>query len=203
MPRFHLFRSLAAGTLTLLLTACASTGPLPDTSVASYRDTVELSGRLSVNYEHDGKPETLSGKFSWAQTPAAIDVALASPLGQTLATIKVTPDSATLTQTDRAPKVARDIDTLTSQALGWSLPVSGLRDWLQGYATGADGKRVATSPARNEVTTADGWRVTFVSWQDALPSSALAPQPKRIDATRAATATSGELALRIVIDPRS
>ncbi len=199
MPRFSAFRSAAVLGTVLLLTACAGTGPRSAATVASYRDTLDLSGRLSVNYEKDGKPETLSGKFTWAQTPAAIDVALASPLGQTLATIRVTPDSATLTQTDRAPKVARDIDTLTAQTLGWSLPVSGLRDWLQGYATDAGGQRVAASPARDEVTTPDGWRVTFVSWQD---EAAPVPQPKRIDAQRAATVTAGELALRIVIDPR-
>ena len=203
MSRFQAFRSVAAVTLTLLLTACASTGPLPDTSVASYRDTVELSGRLSVNYEHDGKPESLSGKFSWAQTPAAIDVALASPLGQTLATIKVTPDSATLTQTDRAPKVARDIDTLTAQTLGWSLPVSGLRDWLQGYATSADGQRFVASPGNNSVLTADGWRLRFVSWQNSGQNSASPTlTPKRIDAERNTGSFADELAIRIVIDPQ-
>lgn len=204
MPRFPVLTRSAtvlsiALSIALLLSACAGTGPRSAATVASYRDTLDLSGRLSVNYDKDGKPETLSGKFTWAQTPAAIDVALASPLGQTLATIRVTPESATLTQTDRAPKVARDIDTLTAQTLGWSLPVSGLRDWLQGYATDADGKRMAASPARNEVTTPDGWKVTFVSWQD---DAAPVPQPKRIDAQRAATLSTGELALRIVIDPR-
>jgi hypothetical protein len=57
-------------------------------------------------------------------------------------------------QAGRAPRTASDIDTLTAQqALGWSLPVSGLRDWLQGYATGASGKRFAASPANNSVFT--------------------------------------------------
>lgn len=182
-----------------LLSACATApvAPPSQANVAEYRAAIDLSGRLSVNYDKDGKQETLSGKFMWAQTADAVEVTLASPLGQTIAKIHVTPKSATLTQGDRAPRVAADIDSLTAQALGWSLPVSGLRDWLQGYATGADGKRFAASPANNSVTTADGWRLTFVSWQD---PSAARPVPKRIDAQRAATAASGELALRIVID---
>jgi outer membrane lipoprotein LolB len=78
--------------------------------------------------------------------------------------------------------------------------VSGLKDWLQGYATSTDGKRFAASPANNSVSTADGWRLRFVSWQD---ESAVHPVPRRIDAERSATATSDELAIRIVVDPAS
>ncbi|HEX8610364.1 MAG TPA: outer membrane lipoprotein LolB [Telluria sp.] len=190
-----------------LLLACAavlSACTTPDAnlskeSVAAYRDAIELNGRLTVNYQKDGQTETLTGKFNWVQTPAAVNVSLASPLGQTIATITVTPESATLVQGDRAPRVARDIDTLTAQTLGWSLPVSGLRDWLQGYATGAGGQRFAASPAANTVTTADGWRLTFVSWQD---PSAARPVPKRIDVARAASATVEAMEIRIVIDPQ-
>ncbi|MDQ1832067.1 outer membrane lipoprotein LolB [Massilia scottii] len=183
-----------------LLSACV-TAPtnLSRASVAAYREAIELNGRLTVNYQKDGQTETLTGKFAWNQTPAAVNVSLASPLGQTIATISVTPDSATLVQGDRAPRVARDIDTLTAQTLGWSLPVSGLREWLQGYATGADGQRFAASPAANTVTTADGWRLTFVSWQD---PDAAKPVPKRIDAARVASATVEAMEIRIVIDPQ-
>ncbi len=81
---------------------------------------------------------------------------------------------------------------MSAQALGWPLPVSGLRDWLQGHAVGADGSRFRASPQHNSVTTRDGWRVNFVSWQD---EAALLPQPKRIDAER-----GGQVAIRIVID---
>lgn len=180
-----------------LLAGCATTGPQSQATVGAYQDTLSRAGRLSVNYDRDGKLETLSGKFSWTQKPGLIDVALMSPLGQTIATISVTPQSATLTQSDGKARTASDIDTLTAQTLGWSLPVNGLRDWMQGYATVAGGKRFAASPANNTVTTADGWRLTFVSWQDA---AATQPIPKRIDAQRAATAASGELALRIIVD---
>ena len=166
--------------------------------MSAYRDTIDLSGRLSVNYTKDGKAETLAGQFTWTQTPAAVDVTLGSSFG-TVAKIRVTPDSASLTQTDKAPRVARDIDTLTAQALGWSLPVSGLREWLQGYATGAGGKRFAASPANNTVTTSDGWKVTFVTWQD---PNAAQPSPKRIDAQRPASLNIDELNLRIVIDAK-
>jgi len=188
--------------LTLLALAAALAGcatPNAGTShaaVGAYRDSIELSGKLSVNYQKDGQPQSLTGNFNWAQRPGRIDVSLASPLGQTIAQISVTPEQAVLTQAERAPRAAKDIDTLTAQALGWSLPVSGLRDWLQGYADGADGKRFVASPANSSVFTRDGWRLRFVSWQD---ENAAHPVPRRIDAERSATATSDELAIRIVI----
>jgi len=190
-------RRLTLFAFAAALAGCAS-APLSQSLVADYRETIELSGRLSVNYEKDGQPGSVTGNFEWSQQPGRIDISLASPLGQTLAEISVTPQGATLTQAGREPMSAQDIDTLTSRALGWSLPVAGLRDWMQGYATAADGKRFVASPANNSVYTKDGWRLRFVSWQD---EKAARPVPQRIDAERSATATSGELQIRIIILP--
>lgn len=186
-------RAFALAAFATVLTGCAtSSANLSHANVAPYRDTVSLTGHLSVNYQKDSQPQSISGKFDWEQAPGRVNVTLASPLGQTIAQISVTPESATLTQANRPPRVAADLDTLTRESLGWSLPVSGLRDWMQGYATNADGTRFTASPAANTVTTRDGWRVRFVSWQD---DAAAVPQPKRIDAERA------ELSIRIFIDP--
>ncbi len=194
MPKLaHSF--VLAAALAALLAGCATVAP-SQAPVAAYRDSIELVGRLAVNYHKDDKPEALSGKFSWSQTPAVLNISLASPLGQTVAKIVVTAQGATLTEANGATRVAADIDALTRAALGWPLPVAGLRDWLQGYATAADGTRFAATPASNSVVTADGWRLTFVSWQD--PSAAQSA-PKRIDAVRV-TPEAGELSIRIVID---
>jgi outer membrane lipoprotein LolB len=194
-------RRLSLLMLAATLAGCAtSNANLSRATVGEYRDTIDLAGRLSVNYRKEGRPESITGNFNWSQRPGRIDVSLASPLGQTIAAISVTPEEATLTQADRAPRVAKDIDTLTAQSLGWQLPVSGLRDWLQGYATDAEGKRFVASPANNSVYTRDGWRLRFVAWQD---ESAAHPAPRRIDAERSATASSDELEIRIVIDPAS
>ncbi len=191
--------ALAAGVaLCALLSACATTAPAPSAStVAAWRDTIDLSGRLSVRYKKSGQDESLSGKFTWNQSADRTDVSLASPLGQTIAKIVVTPESATLTQADRAPRVARDIDSLTVQTLGWPLPVSGLREWLQGHATSADGSRFAASRLHDNVLTRDGWRIRFAAWQDQAGPN---PQPKRIDAVRSATLQSDEITIRIVLD---
>jgi outer membrane lipoprotein LolB len=180
---------------------CATTpsAPRSGAAVAPYRDSVEFGGRIAINYSRDGKKESLNGTFSWSQSKANTDVNLISPTGQTVAVIKVTPGSATLTESGKPPRSAPDLDTLTAQTLGWTLPVSGLRDWLQGYATGSDGKRFVASPANDNVITRDGWKLEYVSWQD---DAAPVPQPKRIDVTRIALGQAvDDMQIRIVIYP--
>ena len=185
--------------LAALLSGCATTAPLSQAPVPPYSENIVLSGRINVQYVKNGSPESVTPGFDWEQAGGHIDVTLRSPLGQTMARIMVTPDSATLTQTDKVARTARDIDTLTAQTLGWSLPVSGLRDWLQGYATATDGSRFAASPANSRVTTRDGWRLNFAAWQD---DTAAHPLPRRIDAERSATPTSDELTIHIVLDAK-
>jgi outer membrane lipoprotein LolB len=205
MPITRLSRQLlAAATVAFALAGCAtSTAKLSTASVGAYRDTIDLNGSIAVSYQKDdGQPERLIGRYTWTQRPGRVDVALSSSLGTTLAEISVTPESATLAQANRAPRMAKDIDTLTQQALGWSLPVGGLRDWLQGYATDAQGQRFAASPANNNVFTRDGWRLRFAEWQD-KPGPNGAPLPKTIKAERGATASSGELSISISVQPES
>jgi len=209
MPIRHSFHSLPAliiaAALAASVTGCASIGspsaPASTATVGAYRDNIDLSGRLSANYQKDGQPQSITGNFTWTQRASNIDVSLASPLGQTLAEIRVTPESATLTQSGRPPRVEKDIDTLTAQALGWSLPVSGLRDWLQGYATDAGGQRIAASPANNNVVTKDGWRLRFVDWQEGSQEGGTAAMPRVINAERSASAAGDALSIRIVINP--
>lgn len=164
-----------------------------------YQETIDLKGRLSVRYEQNGKEEALHGSFVWSQGPAGTHVSLLSPLGQTIATILVTTESATLNQAGQAPRSAFDVDALTRETLGWPLPVAGLRDWLQGFANSVDGTRFVASPQANSVTTIDGWRIRYVSWQN-QPE----PRPRRIDMEHSqsgsATQPIGEVAIRIVID---
>lgn len=186
---------LALGAALATLAGCATTSSNVAT-VGAYRDSIDLDGRLSVNYQKDGNRESMTVNFDWAQTPGRVDVTIANPLGQTVATIEVTPQAATLTQAGRAPVTEADVDTLSQRTLGWPLPVSGLRDWLQGYAVDAQGQRFSASPARNEVVTRDGWRLRFVEWQD---PNAAQPAPRVIHATRAAVGDIQDLEIRIVI----
>lgn len=185
----------------LLLAGCASEPPLP-TGTRDFRETLTLSGRLSVSYQQAGKTESLQGKFHWAQQRERTDIELYSPLGQTLARIAITPASARIEQSNGMIREAASADALTEDVLGWSLPVDGLRYWLQGFARDANQRLRAVAPGESARLRGDGWNVNYVSWQDA-GGHAL---PKRIDFTRdalpdaARAASRGPLSLRIVID---
>lgn len=188
---------LIAAALSAAVAGCATTGPRSTAVVAPYSEKIELNGRLSINYSHDGKKESSTVNYDWQQDKDNTNISLISPTGQTVAVIKVTPRSATLTQSDKQPQTAPDIDTLTRQMLGWTLPVGGLREWLQGHATDSNGKPFVASPANDTVITRDGWKLEYVDWQD---EKAAVPKPKRIDVTRI---TLGEVVedvnIRIVI----
>lgn len=187
----------------LLMAGCAELAPRTDTDVTAqattphrYRNTLDLDGRLSVQYQRNNQDEALHGSFTWRQAGQRNAITLLSPLGQTLATITVEPGSATLTESGKAPRMASDVDTLAAQSLGWPLPVAGLRNWLQGYATDADGKRFVASPNADSVTTNDGWRLHYVSWDESDPANI---HPRRIDLERE-TEQAGNVSIRIVID---
>lgn len=191
--------------LLFLLTSCAvltpparPPGQVPSGAAATrdYYNAIDLGGRLSVRYQNNGKEEALHGSFAWIQNPDHIRVTLLSPLGQTIAVIEVTPEGASLIQGGQAVRSAAEVDRLVEQTLGWPLPVSGLREWLQGFGTGANGRRFIATPDAQEFTTQDNWRIRYVSWQDESNSPS---RPKRIDLNRT-TAEAGNVSIRAVLD---
>jgi len=198
----NLFRrtvpALALAAALSVLAGCA-TAPRSTAVVAPYQETLELTGRIAISFTRDGKKEALNGNFNWQQNASRTDVSLNSPTGQTVAKITVTPTAATLQQSGEPVRTAPDLDSLTRQTLGWTLPVGGLRDWLQGYATDSDGKRFTASPGNDSVVTRDGWKIDYLGWQD---DAAAVPQPRRIDVTRLALGQQvDDMAIRIVLDP--
>jgi outer membrane lipoprotein LolB len=203
----HSAASLRIGSIMLLfplvLGGCAMISPPPAPVTAEqaasrpYHEKIMIKGRLSVRYQQNGNDEAIHGSFSWSQVPGHTTVSLFSPLGQTIAMIEITPEVSTLTQAGQAPRRADNVDALAANALGWPLPVSGLRDWLQGFAIDSEGRRFVASPLAGgtEVTTRDGWRLRYAGWQEDTGQS----RPRRIDLERS-TAEAGEVAIRIVID---
>ena len=186
---------------SLLAAGCANLGTPPQVPadagiIRNYQQSIDIGGRMSVRYQQYGRDEALHGSFEWQQRPGKTQLTLSSPLGQTIAQIVILPDGATLTQSGQPPLAATDADALTAQALGWPLPVSGLREWLQGNVTERSGKKRVVTPLdeNTDIETADGWRIRFAAWD-----STAAPRPRRIDLSRT-TAQAGEVALRLVID---
>jgi len=158
----------------------------------TYRENVALTGQIAVHYQQNGEQQHMSGNYNWLQQDSKTSVTLSSPLGQTVAQIEVTPQAATLTQAGQAPRSAPNVDRLTTEVLGWPLPVSGLRHWLQGRATGADGQPFVASPQHDSVYTADGWHLRYV-WGDQHAAF------KRIELERSVPAQAADVSLRITV----
>lgn len=200
--------ALAAMLATAALSGCSTlqqssaTASAASSAARQYHQAIDVSGRLSIRYQQDGKEQAVHGSFTWAQGKQETVITLLSPLGQTLATINIAADQATLKQSGQPARTASDVDALTVQALGWPLPVAGLRDWLQGFGQNAAGQRFSAVPAADDgfsVTTADKWLIQYTNWQD--QNNGAESYPKRIDLARN-TAQAGEVAIRIVIDSR-
>lgn len=190
---------LVGGCAALAPTAPTATPPTTAAPSRLYHESIELAGRLSVQFQRDSRDEAVHGSFTWSQTPDRTLVTLLSPLGQTIAIIDVTPGRATLTQAGQAARTAADADALAASTLGWPLPIAGLRDWLQAIAIDAQGRRWSAPPQPGaEVTTQDGWRIVYASWRDDAPAASL-PPPRRIDLSRQ-TAQAGNVAIRLIVD---
>ena len=204
-------KTTAAVALCVLLSAaCSSLAPMRNvdttqgqaqhTAARHYYDNINLEGRLSVQYQRNGSDESLHVSFTWQQAPTHSMLTILSPLGQVLATIETSSDGATLIESGHPPRTADNVDTLAARALGWPLPVSGLRKWLQGFATTHDNQTFVASPDHNSVTTSDGWQIQYPNWQAAEVTAPNANErPKRIDLTRM-TEQAGKVNIRIVID---
>lgn len=195
--------------LCALLAGCASTLPANQPTATGgqsatgsrlYHDAIDMNGRMSVRYQQNGAEQAVHGSFNWSQNPQRTQVTLLTPLGQTLAVIDITPEASTLTQNGQAPRTAANVDALVAEALGWPLPVAGLRNWLQGFGIAADGNPFVATPQdnANDIKTRDGWRIQYAAWNDRSDPSAQ-NRPRRIDLERF-TAEAGNVAIRIVID---
>ena len=161
----------------------------------SFHDNILIQGRFSVAYERNNRPQSVQGRFQWQQHDQRIDIDLMSPLGQTMAKLAITPNSATIQQSGKEIKVADNVAELTEQTLGWSLPVAGMRDWLQGFNRSTSNQRQLARPNENDQFDADGWHIHYVSWQQ----NSVSVYPKRIDLTRTSSQLH-QLSLRIIID---
>lgn len=203
MTNFFTRTALRPAAFMLCLLALAGCHTLPTEPGAppqalAYSPSIDIEGRFTTLYEQNGKPQSVSGSFTWNQAPQKTLVTLLSPLGQTEATIDVTPQGATLTQADRPPSRAADVDSLMQNTLGWPLPVAKLRDWMQGQVTEHGGNHlVATPQTTKTIDTDDGWRLQYLSWQD-NPAGSGPSIPKRIDIERD-TSYAGRVQMRLVI----
>ena len=123
------WRGRAAAACAALLTgACAV---VPSASDVSSVDA--LSGRLAVRVDGaDGaSARSVSAAFDLRGDSGAGLLNLSTPLGIVLAQARWAPGSVVLTTPLGETRFA-DLDSLTREVLGESLPVAALFDWLRG-----------------------------------------------------------------------
>ena len=127
-------------------------------------EAFHLSGRVSVKYGS----EAASGKISWQHDTAGDDLLISDPLGQGVARIVRSDAMVSLTTSDQKVYQASDVEALTSQVLGWRLPLAGLHDWVRGRASaGVPAQTRLDSSQRLAELRQSGWLVEFLDYDGA------------------------------------
>ncbi|MFM0224706.1 lipoprotein insertase outer membrane protein LolB [Paraburkholderia dipogonis] len=189
-----------AAAAVVALAGCASVKPQgPSTSNAATSVTAQTSrayqGRFAVQYnDQNGQQRNAYGNFTWQETGDTVTLQLRNPLGQTLAVVTSSPASATLELPNRQPLTADNVSTLMQNALGFALPVEGLRYWLQpspAPTSRAKTEKDPEQPSRLKQITQDGWTIDYLAYADA-PATGV----KRINLTR----SDPPLDIKLVLD---
>ena len=153
-------RAAALGS-ALLLAACAVV-PAPPPEVGE-----SLSGRLAVKVDADAgnAARSVSAAFELQGDPQRGRLNLATPLGSVLAQARWAPGLVVLI-TPQGERQFADLDALTSEVLGESLPVTALFDWLRGRPWPGATSTSNTPPAERGFEQL-GWAVSLARFDDA------------------------------------
>lgn len=167
------------GLLLALLGACAQ---LPQRTTGAWQPpdwpAWSLRGRIAVHAGEQGWHASLA----WRQTGAAYQLELSGPLGQGAVRMSGDAEGVTLERADGLRDWAPDADALLVRNTGWTLPISGLRYWVQGRAVpGRPARWERDADGRPLRLRQDGWDIRYSRYQDQPDGR---PLPRRIDLER-------------------
>ena len=164
---------LLRGLLWVLLLAGCASAPLQTTPTTRPAGGVSapfvLNGRIAVR--HDG--ERSSANVRWTHRASDDDILLLAPFGQTVAHIASNAEGVVLDTQDKHYS-AQDTEMLTEKALGWHLPLAGLRYWVLAQPAPTDAAQVERD-ANGQVSVMhqDGWEIRYTRYAaetlDSLP----------------------------------
>lgn len=121
-----------------------------------------LAGRMAVQTDKRG----FSGPLRWKHTEEGDHFSLYSPLGAQVADIQSTKDGVTLVTNDRKTYKADTAETLLQNTMGWSLPLTGLSDWILGRPTNSPHEIVALDDhGRLKRLKQDGWDIEYAAYK--------------------------------------
>jgi len=133
-PAATLGRALAGARAAVLVAAAAlAAGCASVPALAPAPPGESLSGRLAMRVEAHGSESAraFSTAFDLRGGPGAGELGLSTPLGSMLAQARWRGDEAVLV-TPRGSRSFANLDQLTREALGESLPIAAWFDWLRG-----------------------------------------------------------------------
>ena len=135
-------------------TAPGVAGTLPG---AAHTDPAfAVSGRIAVRY--DGRAD--SGNFSWRHVRADDNLTLETPLGQTLAQLRRDAAGVQLELADGRRYQSPAVEVLSSEVLGWELPLSGLQYWIRGVPQPGFASESAVR-GESYALTQRGWQIDY------------------------------------------
>lgn len=164
--------TFALALATLALAACTT---LPSAAPAG-ADT--LSGRLALRVEASGdaSSKAFSAAFDLRGDPSVGTLALSTPLGSTLAEARWSPAEVVLA-TPQGTRRFANLDELTRDALGESVPIEAWFDWLRGRPwPGAPSTPSAASGERGFQQL--GWAVSLARFDEGWISAQRDHAPK-------------------------
>ena len=164
---------LIAVLLALLLAACGTLSPAPAPTAPpalylahlaqiKHINAFAMHGRIAILTQAKG----FSGGVRWHHHVDGDDIGLYSPLGSQLGQITRDQTGVTLTNSSGNSLHANDAETLTQQALGWSLPLSGLADWMLGRPAN-DAVEVLAWDDNGNITRMQqqGWDIQYTAYK--------------------------------------
>jgi outer membrane lipoprotein LolB len=179
----------------VLLGACASLPP-PRGADHHYAGRFSLSVTRPDPASDGPQRDAWTGRFALQVDGQSLTLDLVSPLGSTIARFETDAREARLlVPSNGGVRVdhGSDAQALSEQVLGWSLPVAGMPDWVEGRPSGARPFHMLPDEAGNVRFEQDGWSVTVE------PATVERPG-RRLQMERAGQAGSPDVALRVVLD---
>jgi outer membrane lipoprotein LolB len=118
------------------------------------------TGRISLQVQSE-PPQSFFAGFELKGSPVQGELTLNSPLGNSLAVLRWSPQEAILDSGNQIQRFA-SVDELIQKATGAAIPLPALFDWLRGKNTAAD-----------------GWSADLSQQADGrISASRLSPQPR-------------------------
>ena len=171
-PAARVGSAFAIAFATLALAACTTLQPAQPVGGDA------LSGRLALRVEASGDAaaKAFSAAFDLRGDPSAGTLALSTPLGSTLAQARWSPAEVVLA-TPQGTRRFANLDELTRDALGESVPIEAWFDWLRGRPW--PGAPSEPAPELRAGFAQLGWRVDLASFaaDGLLNATRTAPPP--------------------------